>query len=208
MMNRMRAAGVLPEEQGSAKGKTTVDSVMVKQLFFDQANILHVTCAKTNNVAESCYDAVNHTAASISLQAMGVPITHIVTYLACVHLMLFFLKTGFGLSNKGFGGTRVNPFQGLIQGSGAAPGAWTAVSTVILSVYKRRGYGAKFSAGWSGLIFTIAALLYVDDTDLLHMYWEPGMTEVEFVERVQRATYYWAMLLQATGGNLKDIKCY
>ena len=34
------------------------------------------------------------------------------------------------------------------------------------------------------------------------------MSEIEFVERVQRATYYWAMLLQATGGNLKAGKCY
>jgi hypothetical protein len=29
-----------------------------------------------------------------------------------------------------------------------------------------------------------------------------------FNGRVQRATYYWAMLLQATGGHLEDVKCY
>ena len=34
------------------------------------------------------------------------------------------------------------------------------------------------------------------------------MSEEDFVRMVQRATYYWAMLLQASGGNLKHIKCY
>ena len=52
MMQRMKEKGVLPEEQGAAKGKVTIDSVIVKQLFFDQANILHETCAKTSNDAE------------------------------------------------------------------------------------------------------------------------------------------------------------
>ena len=32
--------------------------------------------------------------------------------------------------------------------------------------------------------------------------------EEEFVARVQAATHYWAKLLQATGGNLKPVKCY
>ena len=53
--------------------------------------------------------------------------------------------------------------QGLIQGRCGAPGTRTAVSTVIVSAYKRKGYGARFSSAWSGLIFTITALLYVDD---------------------------------------------
>ena len=54
----------------------------------------------------------------------------------------------------------------------------------------------------------IAALLYVDDTDLLHMSRTERVSKAEFVAQVQRAIYYWAKLLQATGGSLKPEKCY
>ena len=208
MIVRMKECDVLPIEHGAVKGKTCNDTTMLKQLFYDQANILHETCAVTSTDAAQCYDAVNHPMASIFLQAMGVALNLVLTYFVCLQTMQYFLKTGFGTARKGFGGILLLPLMGLIQGSGAAPATWTAVSTVIVRSYKRKGYGAFFSSGWSGLLFTVAALLYVDDTDLLHRFCDPNITELEFVQRVQRATYYWAMLLQATGGHLKDTKCY
>jgi hypothetical protein len=122
--------------------------------------------------------------------------------------MQFFLKTGFGLATQGYRGTSQNPYMGLIQGSGAAPGAWTAISTVMLVAYKSKGYSAFFATAWSGVVLSIAALLYVDDTDLLHTCPTDIMTEYEFFSRVQTATHYWATLLQATGGSLKPKKCY
>jgi hypothetical protein len=122
--------------------------------------------------------------------------------------MQFFLKTGFGLATTSYGGSKDNPYMGLVQGSGAALAAWTAISTVMLASYKFRGYGANFLAGWSGIILSIAALLYFDDTDLLHMCPPDITTEHDFFDRVQATTSYWETLLQATGGNLKAEKCY
>ena len=160
-MHRMKSTGVLPLEQGEISGKTALDSALTKQLFFDQANILHLTCAVSSNDAANCYDAVNHAAGSFALQAMNVPITLIKCYLLCIQTMQFFLKTGFGLARTSYGGTRTNPFMGLVQGNGAAPAAWTAISTVMLAAYKFQGYGANFLAGWSGIVLSIVALLYV-----------------------------------------------
>jgi hypothetical protein len=54
----------------------------------------------------------------------------------------------------------------------------------------------------------MAALLYVDDTDLLHKPAQRPVAEIEIVKYTQQATHYWAKLLQATGGNLKTTKCY
>jgi hypothetical protein len=181
---------------------------MTKQLFFDQANILHETCAVSSNDAENCYDAVNHAAGSFALQAMNIPITLIKCYLLCIQTMQFFLKTGFGMAATSYGGSKQNPYMGLVQGSGAAPAAWTAISTVMLAAYKFKGFGAHFMSGWSGVVLSIAALLNVDDTDLLHRYPEFISSENDFFQRVQTGTYYWATLLQATGGNLKPEKCY
>ena len=61
---------------------------------------------------------------------------------------------------------------------------------------------------WSGLVFVIATILFVADCDLLHMCCDPNISEMDFLERVQHATYYWAKLLQTTGGMLKESKYF
>jgi hypothetical protein len=207
MTHRMRQTGVLPVEQGAASGKTALDSSLSKQFFFDQANVLHQTVAVTSTDAANCYDAVNHAAGSLALQAMHVPLMVVKCYLLCIQTMRFFLKTGFGMAKQSYGGTPENPYMGLTQGSGASPAAWTAISTVMLSAYKSKGHGAWFISAWSGICLSIAALLYVDDTDLLHMT-SGQLSDKDFFARVEEGTTYWARLLQATGGNLKPEKCY
>ena len=97
---------------------------------------------------------------------------------------------------------------GLTQGSGASPGAWSATSTVIVGAYKKQGYGATLHAGWSNKDVRLAALLYVDDTNLLHSPPSHNLSLNDLVLWVQNATTCWAELLQATGGNLKPAKCY
>ena len=47
-----------------------------------------------------------------------------------------------------------------------------------------------------------AALLYVDDTDRLHKTSTSNISEQKIVQFTQDATYYWAQLFHATGGNL------
>jgi hypothetical protein len=74
MLQRIKVNGVMPIEHGVIFRKTTMDSSMIKQLFFDQANILHMTYTVFSTDAEMCFDAVNHAACSISLQAMYVTI--------------------------------------------------------------------------------------------------------------------------------------
>ena len=208
MMHRMKHAGVIPLEQGAVTGKSTINNSLLKQLFFDQANILHEDCALSSTDAENCYDAVNHAACSIALQAMGVMVEFVLCYLYCIQVMQYYLITGHGLSVSSYGGSPESKCMGLVQGSGAAPGAWIAVSTVIVGAYKRKGYGAHLVGGWSEQQLPLAALLYVDDTDLLH---KPRTTQGSLdtlVPWVQQATNHWAHLLQATGGNLKPAKCY
>ena len=208
MTQFMHSTGILPTEQGATKGKTPIDTSLTKQLFFDQINILHEDCAQSSTDAEVCYDAVNHTAASISMQSMDVPLNHVTCYLGCVQQMQYYLRTGFGLAKESYGGSERSICMGLIQGSGAAPSAWSSVSTVIIRAYKRRGYGAHFFSGWSNINVPMTALLYVDDTDLLHMPLTHLPSEDALSQWVQCATNHWTHLLHTTGGSLNPSKCY
>jgi hypothetical protein len=158
--------------------------------------------------SENCYDAVNHAACSIALQAMGIFVEFVICYLYCIQLMQYYLATGHGHSTTSYGGSHKSRCMGLVQGSGAAPGAWIAVSTVIIGAYKKKGYGAHLVGGWSQQKIPLSALLYVDDTDLLHKQEQTPSTLDKLVPWVQEATNHWGHLLQATGGNLKPVKCY
>ena len=98
---------------------------------------------------------------------------------------------------------------GLAQGSCASPPIWTAISTLILLAYRRDGHSVAMTTAWTALVKKIVTILYVDDTDLLHMN-NAGVDTISFIDRVQSALTTWSRLLQvqAAGGNLKPEKCY
>jgi hypothetical protein len=199
MMSHMQANEMIPAEQIAAKGRVAIDGVLQKQLFYDTANTLHVEACLTSTDAANCYDAVNHPICSLAIRAMGVPKNKAVTYLQTIQRMNYYLRTGYGLATKGYGGTEGSPFMGLAQGSCASPPIWTAISTLILLAYHRDGHGVMMSTVWTSLVRKIAAILYVDDTDLLHTN-ATGDDTASFLSCVQSALTSWSRLLQATGG--------
>ena len=115
----------------------------------------------------NCYDAVAHPIASIALQAFQVPLATIVLSLSVLQTMTFFLRTGYGVSTVGYGGTRSDPTFGLGQGNGMAPSGFSAVSSLMVGAFQRLGHASDFSGAWTGILFCLAAIIYVDDTDLL-----------------------------------------
>jgi hypothetical protein len=81
--------------------------------------------------------------------------------LAVLQTMRFFLRTGYGDSERSYGGTLDDPLGGLGQGNGAAPPSFTAISTLLILAYVHMGHGVEIESAVSGVLFTIAAILYV-----------------------------------------------
>jgi len=83
--------------------------------------------------------------------------------------MTFFLRTTFG-DSKNSAGTKIRiNTQGQCQGNGAAPTGWVIMSITILGAHKRKGYGANIVCPILKLRCHLAAILYVDDTDVVHV---------------------------------------
>ncbi len=61
-----------------------------------------------------------------------------------------------------------------------APFGFTAVSTLMVNTYKQLGHGIDFIGAWSADAFFTAAILFVDDSDLLHMAMSLNTTDSEF----------------------------
>ena len=70
------------------------------------------------------------------------------------------------------------------------------------------GNGAKLTSAYTARMFVLAAVMYVDDTDLTHRASTQDTGDEVLFQQVQQATTDWGMLAQATGGALKQEKCY
>jgi hypothetical protein len=121
--------------------------------------------------------------------------------------MTWYLTTAFGQSKISFGGIALDPSMGLGQGNGVAPPGFIAVCTLMINVYRNLGHRVTFIGAWAQDNFTLAAVLFVDDSDLFHMAIGTP-SDKEFLQLVQNATNNWAGLVHATGGSLKPQKCF
>ena len=83
--------------------------------------------------------------------------------------MRFFLRTGFGESTRSYGGSVDNPTLSLGQGNAAAGPTFLAISSLIVNAYLRQGHGARTTTSITNRLMVLAAVLYVDDTDNIHM---------------------------------------
>ena len=83
--------------------------------------------------------------------------------LSVLQTMKWYLKTAFGQSATAFCGTLDDPLMGFEQGNGAA------VSTLLIEVYWCQSHVAQFTPGLTRDAFTIAVVIYLDESDLLHL---------------------------------------
>jgi hypothetical protein len=89
--------------------------------------------------------------------------------LDAIENMKLFLRTRFG-DSKSFAGGRISrKTQGLTQGNGTSPAGWAVISICIIGTHGKKGHGTKFHCPLTNLKHHLSAILYIDNTDLLHI---------------------------------------
>ena len=182
-------------------------AVLTKQFFCDSSRVLHHPAGLGECDFGDCYNRAAHPPTSMALQSWGIPTTAIRILLSTMRTMQYALKTGFGKSAESYGGTDASPNSGLGQGSGASPPGFMALSLLIVNAYRRLGHGAKILSSYTARLFHVSAVIYVDDTNLLHWPSDGGTDPDGLVLHVQEATRDYGLLAQASGGILKEKKC-
>ncbi len=208
MMGQARKYSMIPDEIYSEKNQMADNGTLTKTLFFDTARQAQASAAIASIDASNCYDRIAHVIALLVFQAFGVPESALESMLSAIENMNFFLRTGFGDSKHFAGGGVCVKVRGLTQGNGASPAGWAVISIVILRAHGKKGHGATFQCPITRSSANILAIIYVDDTDFLHINFDKDKTAKEAHAAIQSSVNSWGNLLIATGGALKPEKCF
>jgi hypothetical protein len=117
------------------------------------------------------------------------------------------VRNAFGDSTDSYGGgdwTMPLPPQGIYQGNGTGPTAWLIISSNLLDIMRRLGYGAFYKTALSGDTLEIAGFSYVDNTDLTQSQTPTATTAEEVLEKIQEGLDTWEGLVKASGGALSN----
>ena len=202
MLSLARAEGLIPSEQYSEKESTAEDGTFDKILQADVSRQLKQRMGIVSADAANCYDRIHHAIIALVFLAFFVNNGAIFAMLRSIQLMKFFLRTGWGESSRFIGGDVYRILHGLCQGNGAAPAAWLVLSSVLVRILKRQGFGTRMRTPITREMLDIMGVLYVDDTDLMIM---QGCLDspTALWEECQRMTTAWGEMLMSTGGALK-----
>ena len=99
--------------------------------------------------------------------------------LSTIEEMKYYLRTAYG-DSKNFRGHKISvKFQGLCQGNGAAPAGWAVIIITILNAHKKKGHVGEFVCPILQQTGHLAAILFVDNNDLINIDMDQDQTAAE-----------------------------
>ena len=119
-------------------------------------------CADGTN----CYNRVAYLFASMCVQYFGVELSYLVVLFRAIQSMKMFLRTAFGVSKSCYSDNEGRPFQGAVQGSGAAPVLWMIISIFLVRYPHSKNLTTYLLIPLSGIVMPLAALIFADNTNL------------------------------------------
>ena len=206
----MRAAErkklLAPEQYGSRKKLSAAKHALNKRLLLDILRIQRrpgVICA---NDAKAAYDRILHLAAYVSLRRVGIKKEATISMLEPIRRMQHKIRTAYGDSNIGYGGTdwERDP-SGICQGNGAGPAIWALVSSPLLDILRQAGYGAKLHTAIGKTFFHLSGFAFVDDADTIQTGYL-GEHTATLMGKAQEELELWESLVRATGGGIAGDK--
>ena len=190
------------EQYGSRKDHRAIEHVLNKRLCMDLLRQKKQPGAIAFTDLKSCYDRICHSVASLCLQRQGVAESEIVCMFSPLQYLEHSIRCAYGDSTETYGSeVWAAPMQGLYQGNGAGPIVWAVVSSPVLQIMRREGFGTFFKTSLSGKTIRLVGYAFVDDTDFIQTA-KNGQNIQEVIDQLQDSINMWEGLIQSTGGAL------
>ena len=198
----------IPKEQfGSVPSALATSALLLKVLSFDLIRSTRSQATIFNNDATACYDRVLPALSQICCQRLGLPTQASKFKLLFLRTAEYHVKTQHGISDQFFTHF-LQTIYGVLQGSGAAPAIWLAVSIVLITAYNALypDPGIPNPLHTEELQKIIDA--FVDDTDLWDIIFHSLLSDDDCFRRMAARAQSWEKLLFLSGGQLNLSKCY
>ena len=199
--------GAIPLSQYAKKGNRSIEAALVKIMIFDQMRFNKINGSFIAMDLMNCFDRMAHPVSSLATQRLGVHPNIATCMVKTLCKMKHFIRTAYGDSTWSYTGTPNLPLQGAIQGNGAASPIFIAISCVILSYLESQIVGIHFISAISLSLFSIVAILYVDDSDILIAALQKDETSSSIFRRTQKAATSYQSAVHQTGGAVRPDKC-
>ena len=159
-------------EQYSRPQRSAVAQRINRRLVFDYKQYLQKTFYISCSALKSCYDRIVHSAVSLDLQRLGIPLLLIVSMIDTIQRMLHTVRTSTENSNITYGRDTIsNEFShlmmGLCQGNCSAPRPWSIISSILFSSFQTEGFDIHFLNYFTIEISQSVGFSYVYDCDMI-----------------------------------------
>jgi hypothetical protein len=134
----------------------------------------------------------------MAMQRNGVPRSAVDCLFTTLQNATHQVRTGYGDPATHYGGNNWStPMLSIGQGNGAGPAIWAVLSTPILNMLRKQGFGCEFTSLISCKSFSFVGYSFVDDTDLIQS--NPSVSSYrEVLQSLQMSLDTWEGGLKAT----------
>ena len=202
VMENAEKFNLLPDEQaGSRKNHRSNLTALNKVLTNDIIRARKIPSVIIFNDAKSCYDRIVLWVAALAMRRLGATTESTLEMTKTLQSASHKICTAYGDSTTTYGGhDSYPPLQGVGQGNGAGPAIWVAISAVLLTIMRSKGFGLSILSAISFNALVIAGFAFVDDADIIHAANDPYTDSREVLNAAQKAMDTWEGVLNATGG--------
>ena len=184
-----------------------MSAALLKVLTFDLIRLTRSQATIFNNDAKACYDRILPVLSQICCQRLGLPPIAAKFKLEFLRTAEYYVKTRQGISVDWFGNA-LSEVYGALQGSGAAPAIWLAVSIVLIRTYNELHSAEGIPDPTCAFRIQKIIDAFVDDTDLWDILFDNSQDDHAAISRMQHRAQTWEKLIFLSGGTLNPAKCY
>ena len=156
LIQRAETKGTLPPTQwGSRPNRSPTDCVFLKRLSYDGLKIVKQHAIIFNNDAKAAFDRMIPSIGGIALRRLGASQNAVATLLWTLERMRYQIRTALGISEQEYSNLQ-DWVRGTLQGSGASPCLWLAVTCILLGAISKQSLGITFKT--PGRLYNFSAL--------------------------------------------------
>ena len=166
LMHRAEDCVTISSSQwGSRPNRSSIDAILIKQISYDGLALLRHSAVIFNNDCKAAFDRMIPSVGGIALRRLGARKNAVSTVLQTLQQMQYQVRTPLGISTQAFS-NHDDWVLGTLQGSGASPCLWTAITCVLLDALEKETPGITFSNPQGTSVHNRIGEAYVDDTEL------------------------------------------